>query len=548
MTKYYFNLLALIALVSSLNVFNSCTDGNHDKIPDTSSGNGLSESDANALVNAVYGPLQRLSSSYTFLVESATETAISFEEADDSKDGPQVSVLETTPSNWYPIKVFSSLYQSISAANLAIDSVQASSLIDSIKNLYIARALFIRGYDYFQLVQLFGEVPLILTSNPTAEERTTRRSIDDVYNQVITDLTNATAHLPYYSSLKPNPTQLAAKTILAKAYLTWGQIPLSQTDVETIKSSKVDPAKPAVNTAYLQQAAALADEVISSGKYCLLPDFYKIWGDDNGGSDNENNDEVIFSVQHKGDGIDVQGNHQTHCGFTWPKDERKDPHISYADISFQNALPDNDKRKLFSYVTSVSYSDNNIDTLTWPLSIVRPGKWIHRLQEDMNLASDYQPNDIDHIDFRLAEVYLIKAEAAFLLGNTSEALQAINAVRERAGVADLTTLTAQDLYNEWSYEFAFEQKHWQNLVRWHTLISTILEKVPTFEYYKEAYNDINLFKALPGADESRFAFYQRVYKHLHSKVNHIDGHFYRFPIPLSESYTDLGITPQNPGY
>ncbi|MDR2145167.1 MAG: hypothetical protein LBE91_01735, partial [Tannerella sp.] len=78
--------------------------------------------------------------------------------------------------------------------------------------------------------------------------------------------------------------------------------------------------------------------------------------------------------------------------------------------------------------------------------------------------------------------------------------------------------------------------------------STVLERVPKFEYYKPAYDDVNLFSALPGADATRFAFYQRIHKHLHAKVDHVNGRFYRLPIPLSEQYTDLGITPQNPGY
>lgn len=543
MKKNFFKFVAYAAIITGSVAFVSCND-------DDNGGEVLPPDDVNPaqLVNAVYGPLQTLSSSYSFLVESATETTISFEETDDSKDGPQVSVFETVPSNWYPIKVFNRLYKSISAANLAIETISALSVSETLtqanKDLYIARARFIRGYDYFQLVQLFGEVPLILTTNPTDAERITRKSIDEVYNCVVTDLNEASEKLPLYDATKSNPTQLAAKTILAKAYLTWGQKPLSQSEVDAIKTSKTDPAKPAVNIGYLEQALSLANEVISSDRYRLLPDFNNIWG-----VGNENNAEVIFSINHNGDGIDAQGNHQTHCGFTWPKDERKDPHISYADISFENAIPDGDARKLYSYVISVEYKDGQKDTLTWPLSIVRPGKWIHRSQEGTNLAVDNQPNNIDHIDFRLGEVYLIKAEAAFFLGHGDhEGLPAINLLRERAKVAPLTTLTLQDLYNEWSYELAFEQKHWLNLVRWRTLISSVQDKVPGYEYYKAAYNDINSFKTLPGVVENRFAFYQRVHKHLHAKVDHINGHFYRFPIPLSEQYTDLGITPQNPGY
>jgi hypothetical protein len=518
--------------------------------PLTSNTNDGTSTEARALVNAVYGPLQTLSSSYSFLVESATETTVSFEGADDV-EGPLVSQFDVLPDNWYAVKVFNRLYKSIAAANTAIDQITALStsatLTQAGKDLLIARAKFVRGYDYFQLVQLYGEVPLILSSNTTtiATQSSTRKSIDEVYGQIVSDLTAAIPNLPVVDVNKSNPSQLAAKTILAKAYLTWGQKPLSQSDVQAISTARVDPVKPVVDNAKLQQAIAYANEVINSKKYRLLSDFNKIWG-----VPNENNAEVIYSIHHEGDGIDAQGNHQTHCGFTWPTDERADPHIQYADITLEKAIPANDARKLYSYLTQVTYDNEQIDTLSWPLSIVRPGKWVHRKWDGINHAAGVstQLNDIDHIDFRLAEVYLIKAEAQFYANDGDKGLAAVNVIRSRAGVNALTAISEDAIQKEWGYEFAFEQKHWINLVRWRTLIKSVLDKVPTYEYYKPAYNNQAQFNALPNADASRFNFYKRIYKHLHAKTTHIDGHQYRFPIPLSENGLSLGINGQNPGY
>ncbi|OAV67362.1 SusD family protein [Bacteroidales bacterium Barb6] len=541
-------LFPVMLIVLSVFAFSSCNDSNDD----LGEGGGAKPEvpvpattlEAAALANAVYGPLQTLSSSYSFLIESATEATISFEEADDTKDGPQVSILELEKSNWYPIKIFNRLYTSIVAANTAIEGIGAAPVSDQLKqsdkDLLIARAQFIRGYNYFQLVQLFGEIPLIVRTDATDTEKETRKSVDEVYAQIVSDLNVAIPNLPEWEAKKSDPSQLAAKTILAKVYLTWGQKPLTQDEVEAIKYGKADPVKPAVDTEKLQKAKEYADAVINSGKYTLLPDFNNIWG-----VRNENNAEVIFSIYHEGDGIDIQGNHQTHCGYTWPKFPRTDPHISYADISYENALPDGDARKPYSYTTRVEHIDGTIDTLTWPLSIVRPGKWIHRTTT--GLSEETQPNDIDHIDFRFGEVYLIKAEAQFFLGSEDKGLAAINTLRARAHVPALTAVALQDLYNEWGYELAFEQKHWLNLVRWRTLLSSF-NKIKSFEYYKDAYNNQAAFEALPGADKTRFAFYARIYKHLHAKIKNIDGHYYRFPIPLSESYNELGVVGQNPGY
>ena len=253
MKKKLFFQIVLLALLSTA-LFSCSDDNNEPENGGESSSTVKTRAEAQALANAVYGPLQTLSSSYTFLLESATETTISFEEVDDSKDGPQVSIFETTPSNWYPIKVFNRLYKSIGAANLAIEEISAAAvstnLTEADKNLFIARAHFIRGYNYFQLVQLFGEVPLVLTSKST--ERT-RASIDDVYAQVIKDLTDAYPNLPDFDSNKSNPSQGAVNTILAKAYLTWGQKPITSAQISAI-SGTTDPTKPTVDNDKLQKA------------------------------------------------------------------------------------------------------------------------------------------------------------------------------------------------------------------------------------------------------------------------------------------------------
>lgn len=539
--------IATTALVSCENETSKPDDGGEERESKV-----ITRAEAESLANAVYGPLQTLSSSYTFLLESNTETTISFEEVDDSKDGPQVSIFETTPSNWYAIKVFNRLYKSIGAANFAIDEISAAKVSNSLtqndKDLFVARAKFIRGYNYFQLVQIFGEVPLVLTPGSTEKSRA---SIDDVYERVITDLTEAYEHLPEFDSNKSNPSRGAVNTILAKAYLTWGQKPVTQSELNVLSGTN-DPTKPAADNSKLEKAVDYASKVIDGGKYRLLADFNSIWG-----VINENNDEVIYSIHHEGDGIDAQGNHQTHCGFTWPKSPRTDPHISYADITLENRIPSSfDSRRFLSYATKVEYTDGVVDTLTWPISIVRPGKWIHRVNDGTFRAVDDQPNSIDHIDFRYAEVLLIKAEALLLLNQDQEALNLINKVRERAYGGHyehggrLTSISLQQLYEEWDYEFAFEQKHWINLVRWRTLLTQIKSTIPNYEYYKEQYASAESIKeAFPEvASKVNAAFYARVHKHLRDKYNNLDVKQYRLPIPLSEDYTDLGIKPQNPGY
>jgi len=509
-------------------------------------GNGVtSNAEALALANAVYGPLQTLSSSYSFLVESGTESTISFEGTED-KDGPLVSRLETAPMNWYPIKVFSRLYKSIGAANIAIARISAaevsSDFNQATKDLTIARTKFIRGYDYFNLVQLFGEVPLIVD---TAAINKSRASINDIYIQIVKDLTEAKAGLPLFDNNRSNPSRGAANAILAKVYLTWGQNPLTQSQVEAIANSSGDPAH-SVDNAKLEKSVAFADSVINSGKYDLQTIFNA-----NFGRSQENSKEHIFTIHHDGDGVDAQGNHQTHCAYTNKFDMKTDNHIGPADITLIGRFNDNDTRKKYSYTTAlVNPADLKTYSFTWPVTTSRYGKFIHRASIGSDLVVDAQPNDIDHIDFRYAEVLLIKAEALFFLGRTSQALPLINQLRERAygnSQFNLATLTKEDLFKEWELEFTFEQKHWTNLVRWKNLISTV-KTVEGFEYFKAKYaSEASIAANFPGVDVNS-AFFAKVYKHLHAKYDNVKGKFYRFPIPLGEKGENLGITPQNPGY
>jgi hypothetical protein len=518
----------------------------------------LTASEASALVNSAYIPLQWLCSYYTIFAEGATETLASI--SDDVASAGDVSRLAFDEYNDVIIELFDDPYISIGTANLAIAQIDAApvsaDLTQADKNLQIARAKFIRAHAYFKLVQAFGEVPLILDEE-TASGRE-RASIDEVYTQIVKDFTESAEYLPEYTAAKSDPSQGAVNAILAKVYLTWGQKPLSHAQLQAIADKKSDPASTGVDEEKLRKAVEYADRVIDGGKYRLLANYNKIWG-----AVNENNDEVIFSVRHDGDGIDGDaggmGNHQTHCGYTWPGDPRQDPHLSYTDIALENRIPDKDSRKLFSYATSITFEDGAVDDLTWPVSVVRCAKWIHRTSYD---GPDYkatkeQLNNIDRIEYRYAEVLLIKAEALFFLNRVNEALTLVNQIRQRAfgehyeSEGRLTTLTSEDLYNEWDYELAFEQKRWYNLVRWKNYVSTVENAVRNFEYGKDVYESANSIKAaFPDvADEVNAPFYVKLHDNQRAKLNNLKGKFYRLPIPATNYEGEaLNITPQNPGY
>ncbi|HBK33095.1 MAG TPA: hypothetical protein DDZ78_15955, partial [Porphyromonadaceae bacterium] len=224
MKKKSLNLAALAAILISSLVFYSCENESDPPSVVTEESVWKSDQEALATVNAVYPPLQRLSSSYSFLLESATENTISFEGADDEA-GPLVSLFQTDINNWYPTKVFNYLYVSINEANRTVAKADSSyaggNLSQDVIKLARARAKFVRGLDYLYLTQLWGEVPLILSTTSSKKEQTERQSIDKVYEQIVQDLTEAEADLPPFDQTRSNPSKGAANAILARAYLTW---------------------------------------------------------------------------------------------------------------------------------------------------------------------------------------------------------------------------------------------------------------------------------------------------------------------------------------
>jgi hypothetical protein len=525
--------------------------------------------EAEALGNAVYGPLQRLSSSFSFLTELATETTISFEGPED-RGAPVISRFEQAPKTGfdvphdYPDKVFSRLYEGIGNSNITIEKLDSSKVTDKFsqdtKDLVKARVKFTRALSYHYLVQFFGEVPLKLKQADA--NITSRASIDDIYTQIVADLTEAEAALPLYDINKANPSKGAANALLARVYLAWGQKPLSQAQVNEIKDSKTDPSH-SVDNEKLQKAVDYADKVINSDQYFLLSDFNR-----NFGLAGQNGNEHIYTVHHDGDGIDAQSNHQTHCTFTNRfTDLTADFHIGPADETLLNRYDNADKRKLLTFATRLFNTEESNKRYDWIFPVTTPiyGKWIHRSGYDTagdiptieraGGSADAQPNNINRIEIRYAEVLLIKAEALFFLGKTSEALPLVNQLRERAfgdKLHNLTALTKEALFAEWELELNFEQKRWTNLVRWKNLISTV-QTVSQFEYFKAGYKDSESVIATAASrgftnpDEVNAAFYAKVYKHLHAKYDNVKGKHYRFPIPQL-SGIDLGITQQNPGY
>ncbi|MBQ8098703.1 MAG: RagB/SusD family nutrient uptake outer membrane protein [Bacteroidaceae bacterium] len=533
--KYY--IWIVVALLGTTTWLSSCSSDDDPK-PTIIDEESIIESDeeAFALVNGGFEAFQDLCSTFTELSDVATFYGSSYFGNEDD-NVIRMARLTYDETNDYPVWAWDDFYWAIGTANDAIEKINASPKVSAAaKTEAIARAKFIRGLAYSYLTLYFGEVPIRLT---TDDVNTTRSSIDAVYAQVVSDLTDAEAGLPLTTSSPVLPSKGAAQALLARVYLQWASNPLTQAQVEAIKDSKTDPAS-SYNTSRLEKAIEYADKVITSGKYSLASEYANLFGRAN----ESRAPEHIFTIQHDGDGIDVIGNHQYHCAWTYPFQTDKVSHIH--PISTFEDWSSADKRKDFSVITSITDPKSGT-TYSYlpPAALPVFGKGIDRSYTNAEWET-IETNDVDQIEIRYAEVLLIKAEALVQLHRHGEAKALVNQLRQRAygsSSHDLETVNLEDIQDEWLHEFIYEHKHWQNQVRWKTLISD-LKKAQDNPLYDDLYATAGV--QTENGVVSSYAV--RTHSILHSKVDNANGHLYRYPIPVGLEGEDLGVRPQNPGY
>lgn len=186
----------------------------------------------------------------------------------------EVDEFKNNAFNTISSTTWSAHYQGIQAANIVLGKIDAVSMDENLKKQYRGEALFLRGLMYFNLVRIFGDVPLVLSiiNNPQEGYSYGRSSANDVYTQIEKDLEEAEDLLPYgFTGVDiGRATKGAAMSLLGKVYLTQKKWSLA---AEKLK--------------FVIDQSALT-------KYQLQPSYASIYG-----VVNENNRESIFEVQFK---------------------------------------------------------------------------------------------------------------------------------------------------------------------------------------------------------------------------------------------------------
>ncbi|KAB7731783.1 RagB/SusD family nutrient uptake outer membrane protein [Rudanella paleaurantiibacter] len=418
--------------------------------------------DARAAVSAVYDPLNSAdmyNQVMWILQDQATDDAEwggGRSTANQAKN--DLDKYTFTPATSTFQSIWSTTYRGINRANTVISRVPTIPMPDDLKNRYVAEAKFMRAFYYFTLVRLFGGVPLQLQETTSLNNLNVARApAEEVYKQIVQDFTDAEAVLPvsYTAGDRGRATKGAAKAFLAKVYLT-----------------RQEWAK----------ASAKAKEVMDLGAgYDLWANFADVFS-----IANENGKESMFEIQAIGGGF---GEGSWMQGYMRPNFDRVNGVAGFGDDpateNLYRAYRSDDRRR---NVTIRLYSATS--TPAAPASVLFPG-YVAKYLDPTATANGEGGNNFPIL--RYADLLLMYAESRNEQApNDAEAYAAINRVRNRAGIPNLTPNLSQaqfrdSLLLERRLELAFEGHRWYDLARTKRLISAMRAQNPTIKVEERHY-------------------------------------------------------------
>ncbi|MBC6607616.1 RagB/SusD family nutrient uptake outer membrane protein [Hymenobacter sp. BT188] len=371
------------------------------------------------------------------------------------RDWDAINNFNTTLSvSPYMSDTWASDFGAIFRANTMLDQLEANGSVvsEGLRLRYEGEARFLRAFHYFDLVRMFGRVPVIDKALlPQEVAKIPRGSVAEVYDLIISDLEYAKENLPlnYTGANVGRVTSGAAKGLLALVYLTRSG-PTYGIDGPGLASNEND------------KALALLNEVIDSKRYSLVSSYANVFS-----YTNENNSEVLFDVQY------IVGNGATHPGVMVPDNYftslgipfgSRGIEIKPVSTDFLSILAANDDRRAASVQTGylVAGVAENRTVLKKYVSAAGRGTG----------NTDWP---INFIVMRYADILLMKAEAILRGGGgtQADALKAVNEVRTRAKQPALTSLNMMQLMEERRREFLGEGLRWHDLVRSGTVLTTM---------------------------------------------------------------------------
>ncbi len=467
-----------LALLLILNIC-ACTNLDedlYDKLPADQF--GQKEKEINALIAPIYRTLKPIwSPAYFCMVDGSSDMAITpTRKGGDGWEGGLFKEFRFgtwTPGNRYVTDSYNGMMRGVSTCNQIYHMVNSNPSVNN-KEQILAEIRAVRALWYYYLIDNYGNVPIVTDFTVTDKPKTSSRK--EVYEFIISEL-NAVKDLlraDVTSNSYGKMTQGAAYTLLAKMYLNahiWN---------------------PTAGTKW-QEVIASCDKVLSLG-YTLEPDWKASFA-----VNNQNSKEIIFPIVFSTvDGGNIMLQHTLHylsntalglstTGFNGINampgyvHEFDTEDIRYAgsfligemrDPATGQILMTAHGRPLIHHIDfTFKYS---VDADGWGQVEQEDGarcyKWEFQKGVNGNMENDYAI-------FRLADIYLMKAEALVRSGSSNaEATELVNAIRRRAFTDPaklLNSVTLNDIYKERRFEFAWELVSRQDMIRFGTFLNPI---------------------------------------------------------------------------
>lgn len=378
-------------------------------------------SDYNVAVIGCYAKLQSQVNFYTECCEYRSDNLSLGAPTAGTQDRYDIDHFTEKPSNGILSSYWANFNNNVYRCNLLLDQIDGANFAENLKKQYKGEAMFIRALNYFNMYRIWGGVPATKHVVSAAEAlKVARYSDEQMFDLIAGDLKEIVDnnYLPetYSSADMGRATSGAAKALLGKVYLTFHK----WTEAKDILSQLI-------------------------GKYQLVSPIAQVFD-----VDNKNNNEIIFAV-HFNKEIEGEG-HSYWYNLTNASDDTNQT------SSLLNTFPTGDARK---------------DLITY----VQVEKNVRLMNKFYDTKSPtFKTVGNDQILLRYADVLLMYAEALneiqYDASEGSLALKYLNAVRQRAGISNLTVkqLPTQEKFRkgilvERQREFPYEGQRWFDLIR-----------------------------------------------------------------------------------
>ncbi|MBW7892324.1 MAG: RagB/SusD family nutrient uptake outer membrane protein [Chitinophagaceae bacterium] len=461
----------LPALLSALFVLSGCSKFLEETDPSNfSTGSYFTKPDhVTSSVNAIYASMRDpLNSGFGggawMMLEFATGLAGT--DLGQAVNSYFVKDLTNTSDNGYGLTIWTAYYRGIANANTSIKYIPAITMDETVKKKLLGQASFLRAWYYFNLVQMFGNIPLVTEPvNLRSDQlKPTQATVEEVYNLIVSDLESAEQSGLPWKDESGRVSLGAVKSLLAKVYLTMAGYPLRKGD------------------SYYTLAAQKAKEVINSGAFKLFDSYASLHD-----LSMKNKEENIFMVQY------LEGTLPSNWQVSIVPYNKNISKYSdetggiYSTAAFVESFQTNDlraKEKEFFY-TNYTHQDNR------SLVVELGGYFIYKYF-DNNAHLNTASSGMNWPVLRYADVLLMYAEASNEVnGPVADVYDAVNAIRTRAQLPDLSGLSKEQLreaiWKERWYELCFENITWFDMVRLRKAFNVTTKQFDDYVGHKFSY-------------------------------------------------------------